>query len=302
MADDDARLLTDRAYLETVQYRTDANLAARQSIYQFQHPGLDLPAAVLDLAGLAGTETVADVGCGNGRYLAELARRQHTGRFVGVDLSAGMLAAARASAAAAGLVAGDAAALPLADGTAGVTLAMHMLYHVPDRPAAVRELRRVTTGGGQVLVVLNGPGHLAELRSLVAAAAQDAGLPPESAWAPNLVADGGFNLDNGADLLAGSFRTVQRHDFITELAVPGPGPVPDYIRSMRVTQSLADPELLVAAAARGCERPGMLSSGSGPARAAWSAADTGARPGRPECDDGAYEIQHLARSVRSAMG
>jgi SAM-dependent methyltransferase len=256
-----------QVYLQTVQYRTDANLAARQSIYQFQHPRLDLPAAVLDLAALAGTETVTDVGCGNGSYLAELARRQHTGRFVGVDLSAGMLRAARARAGGAGLVAGDAAALPLAGGTSGVTLAPHMLYHVPDRKAAARELRRVTSGGGQVLVVLNGAGHLAELRDLVTAAAVDAGLPPGSAWAQNRRVDGGFGLDEGADLLAGVFGTVQRHDFGAELAVPGPGPVLDYIRSMRFTQSLGDPELLVAAAARRLRAAGdaviRISTGTG---------------------------------------
>jgi len=73
MTRDDARLYTDRSWLRDVQYRTDTNLAARQSIYAYQHPQLDLPAVVLGLAGLHGSETVADVGCGNGAYLAELA-------------------------------------------------------------------------------------------------------------------------------------------------------------------------------------------------------------------------------------
>ena len=88
MARDDAVFLTDRDYLRSRQYRTDANLAVRQSIYQFQRPKVDLAAAVLDLARLTGTETVADVGCGNGIYLAELTRRGHAGRAIGVDLSA----------------------------------------------------------------------------------------------------------------------------------------------------------------------------------------------------------------------
>ena len=63
------------AFLRDVQYRTDVNLAARQSIYAYQHPRIDLPARVLDLAAPAPGATVADVGCGNGAYLAELARR-----------------------------------------------------------------------------------------------------------------------------------------------------------------------------------------------------------------------------------
>ena len=38
------------AFLRDVQYRTDANLAARQSIYAYQHPRIDLQARVIDLA------------------------------------------------------------------------------------------------------------------------------------------------------------------------------------------------------------------------------------------------------------
>ncbi len=49
----------------------------------------------------------------------------------------------------AGLTVADAARLPLADGVADVTLAAHMLYHVPDRRAAAAELRRVTRPGGR---------------------------------------------------------------------------------------------------------------------------------------------------------
>ena len=83
------------AFLRDVQYRTDANLAARQSIYVYQHPRLDLQARVIDLAAPAPGATVADVGCGNGAYLAELASRGFAGRVLGLDMSLGMLAAAR---------------------------------------------------------------------------------------------------------------------------------------------------------------------------------------------------------------
>src|SRR5579863_8814549 len=160
MADDDARLWTDRSWLRDVQYRTDANLAARQSLYAHQHPRVNLPAWALGLAALDGTEAVADIGCGNGMYLAELSRRGHAGPVVGVDLSTGMLHAARRRAPGTRLIAADAAALPLRDGAFGLTMAMQMLDHVPGPDAAVRELRRVTRAGGRALVVLNCPGHL----------------------------------------------------------------------------------------------------------------------------------------------
>ena len=98
------------AFLRDVQYRTDANLAARQSIYVYQHPRLDLQARVIDLAAPAPGATVADVGCGNGAYLAELARRGLAGRVLGLDLSPGMLAAARDRLSASGSSTGSEAA------------------------------------------------------------------------------------------------------------------------------------------------------------------------------------------------
>jgi SAM-dependent methyltransferase len=249
MANDEAVLLTDRDYLRQRQYGTDEHLATRQSIYQFQQPAVDLPARVLDLAALTGAETVADVGCGNGRYLAELARRGHRGRTLGLDLSPGMLTAARVAADRAGLAAGDAAALPLADGVTDVTLAPHMLYHVPDRRAAVRELRRITRPGGAVLVVLNATDHLAELTELAVAAAVESGLPPSASRA-EIRPDGGVDLETGARLLATEFGTVDRYDFASELAVPGPEPILAYIASMRLVESSAGADRILAAAAR----------------------------------------------------
>jgi SAM-dependent methyltransferase len=107
---------TNQPYLREVQYKTDVNLAARQSIYTYQRPRIDLARETLGLAALDGQEAVADVGCGNGLYLAELARREHEGPVLGVDMSPGMLLAARSRAPRAGLLVADAAALPVRDG------------------------------------------------------------------------------------------------------------------------------------------------------------------------------------------
>lgn len=231
---------TDRSCLRDLQYRTDANLAARQAIYAYQRPKLDLPPAVLGLVALRGDETVADVGCGNGAYLAELARRGHCGPVLGVDFSAGMLRAARSRAPRASLIAGDAGALPLRDDASRLTLAMHMLYHLPEPAVAVRELRRITRPGGRVLVVLNGEDHLRELRDLITAAVR-----PSSGPEPPLRER--LRLDAGETLLASQFASVARHDFTGELVVPGPGPVEDYVRSMIISQDQADPRALAAA-------------------------------------------------------
>jgi SAM-dependent methyltransferase len=240
---DDAQLLTDQTYLTQVQYRTDVNLAARQSVYAYQHPKIDLAATVLDLARLTGAETVAEVGCGNGIYLAELTRRRHAGRVLGADLSPGMLSAARTGAPGAGLLAGDAAALPLADDSADVTLAAHMLYHVPDRAAAVREFRRITRPGGRLVVVLNHADHLRELRELIAAVAASFGREAGDTWAEYQA----MTVDRGAELLAGVFSAVERHDLTGELLIPGPQPVIDYVASTWTAQALPDPDAFAAA-------------------------------------------------------
>jgi SAM-dependent methyltransferase len=231
----------DRAYLRGSQYKTDANLAARQSIYAYQHPRIDLFARVLDLAGPDLAGLIVDVGCGNGNYEAELVRRGFAGQVLGVDLSLGMLAAARqrlddpGSAGLPGvppvaLAAADATALPLRDGAAGLALAPHMLYHVPDPAAALRELRRITRPGGQVIVVLNGAGHLRQLRAALAAAR---GVDPA-------IHGERVTLDDAEALAGPLFAQVTRHDFAAELRVPDPEPVADYIRSMAGTGRAAD--------------------------------------------------------------
>jgi SAM-dependent methyltransferase len=245
----------ERDFLRGTQYKTDANLAARQSIYAYQRPRIDLQARVLDLAAPAPSDTIVDIGCGNGTYLAELARRGFAGRVLGVDLSPGMLAAARqrlsgiGAAAAAGtrdgpsepgvpivgLANADATALPLGDGVADLALAPHMLYHVPDPADALRELRRVTRPGGRVVVVLNGAGHLRQLRVAVAAArGDDAKAMGER-----------VTLDNGESLARSFFPNVTRHDFVAELRVPALGPIADYVRSMSGTSQEGDPDDVV---------------------------------------------------------
>ena len=265
----------DRAFLRGAQYKTDANLAARQSIYAYQHPRIDLAARVLDLAAPAPSAAIVDVGCGNGAYLAELSKRGLAGRVIGIDLSPGMLAAARDRVSDAGapngavaagpgdppagpgdraagpdapdagpdvpagsrppavaLACADATALPLRDGVADLALAPHMLYHVPDPADALRELRRVTRPGGRVVIVLNGAGHLRELRAAVAAAR---GSDPV-AMGERVI------LDDGEALARSFFPQVTRHDFVAELRVPGPGPIVDYVRSMSGTSHHADPD------------------------------------------------------------
>jgi ubiquinone/menaquinone biosynthesis C-methylase UbiE len=132
------------------QYADDRNLSARQRLWRYQDPYFDIVGWVVRLAGLSPGQRVLDTGCGNGEYLRALA--QIPVRAAGCDLSLGMLRPLAHRP----LVNADVAALPVRDGAVDAVLAVHMLYHVPDRQAAVRELRRVLRPGGVCVAVTNG--------------------------------------------------------------------------------------------------------------------------------------------------
>jgi ubiquinone/menaquinone biosynthesis C-methylase UbiE len=109
------------------------------------------------LGRVDGGDVGLDVGCGNGRHVDPLA--EITDRVLALDASRGVLDEARKRLETAGIQAvlfqGDAAALPLADGSVDVALSIATIHHLPDRETRVeslRELRRVLAPEGSALV------------------------------------------------------------------------------------------------------------------------------------------------------
>ena len=222
--------MTDAAYLRDIQYKNDGNLAARQALYRFQQPSMPIWSLAMDLAELRGDEAVLEVGCGNGGYLGVLHQRQHRGLVCGLDLAPGMLPAAHGRAPDASLMIGDATCVPFADDSFACVLAMHMLYHVPDRRAAIGELRRVLRGSGVALVLTNGMQHLAELDDLVAAATKEV-LSTEVR--PMQRGQERFNVEGAPAQLAPFFTSVELHEMNSELLITEIEPLLAYVRSMR---------------------------------------------------------------------
>jgi ubiquinone/menaquinone biosynthesis C-methylase UbiE len=117
-------------------------------------------AVLLDEAALAPGERVLDVGTGPGTVARLAAERVGAaGRVVGVDLSPAMLAIARAKptpdgAAAVEYVRCTADALPVPDASFDVLTCQQVLQFVPDRVAAVAEMRRATRRDGRLVLAV----------------------------------------------------------------------------------------------------------------------------------------------------
>jgi SAM-dependent methyltransferase len=99
-------------------------------------------------------DTVLELGPGPGYFTVEAARAaSEHGRVICVDLQPEMLHALRDrlhthTVTNARPVAGDATRIPLRDASIDVAFLVAMLGEVPDRPAAIGELRRVIKPGG----------------------------------------------------------------------------------------------------------------------------------------------------------
>jgi ubiquinone/menaquinone biosynthesis C-methylase UbiE len=110
---------------------------------------------LLDTVALAAGTLVLDVACGTG-IVARSAASQvgPTGRVVGLDTNEAMLAVARAQPQPTGAQVewrqGDATKLPFPDAEFGAVLCQQGLQYMPDRAAALREMKRVLASGGRL--------------------------------------------------------------------------------------------------------------------------------------------------------
>jgi len=109
-------------------------------------------------AGLMPAGEAADIGCGPGYLVVELARSAPGLHITGVDLSNAMLAQGIKNAALAGVAhqadfrTGDAAATPFADASLDLVVSTLSLHHWADPVAVLNEIARILRPGGAFLI------------------------------------------------------------------------------------------------------------------------------------------------------
>jgi SAM-dependent methyltransferase len=217
-------------------YATDAQIKTRQAIHdQYTFPPHDYKDWVLSNYQWRGGERVLDVGCGNGLYYHPLIHRLTNGRapikYVGLDLSAGILAA-HPGAESGRVLNGDALELPFAAGSFDVVMANHMLFHVDNLDRAIVEFRRVLKPGGVLLAATNSLFNMYTLRKLLHRSATLLSKQGSDVEPMHMPSDS-FTLELGVMLLSRYFYAVMRSDLPSALIFDDIEPFMTYLESTR---------------------------------------------------------------------
>jgi len=107
--------------------------------------------AAIDSVGVGTDDIVLDLACGTGDLAEQCAARG--ARVVGVDFAGEMLRGARRRGVPADFLQGDAARLPLRDGTATVAVCGFAMRNFVELPPVFAELERVLAPGGRVALL-----------------------------------------------------------------------------------------------------------------------------------------------------
>jgi len=233
--------MSDPEYLRGEQYRDSSNLNARADLHiRFRTNMIQTWFGWLfDHYRVPSQARLLEIGGGPGRLWVHNLNRIPAGWIITLsDFSPGMVDEQRENLSGSGQFTFeviDAQSIPYPGGTFDAVIANHMLYHVPDRPRALAEIRRVLKPGGRLQAATNGNTHLHEIPDLV----RRSGL----ALPDRLGFNNPFMLDDGAEQLAPFFADVTMERFENSLAVTEAEPLAAYILS---TAGTVDPAPLIA--------------------------------------------------------
>ena len=135
-----------------------------------------MPVALLDMANLGDNRKVLDVGTGTGIVALDIAPRLGSqGKVIGIDLSDGMLATAKAKSIKKKLsnqtefLKMDAEKLSFPDNNFDAALSLYALRHFPNPDRSVNEIYRVLKPGASIVVAVGSRPTLASKAGLNAA-------------------------------------------------------------------------------------------------------------------------------------
>jgi ubiquinone/menaquinone biosynthesis C-methylase UbiE len=214
-----------------------------ENYQRFFVPSIGAPVAddLIGVAGLQPGERVLDVACGTGVVTRLAADRVGGGGAVaGLDVNPGMLAVARSETPldiSIDWYQASAESMPLPDEAFDVVLCQMGLQFVPDKVAALREMRRVLDTDGRVFVTVPGPKPLTFAIMTNALARH---LGPKAASFVDLV----FSLHDTDELTelmrSAGFREVDVQAKARTLRLPAPADfLWQYIHSTPLADSVA---------------------------------------------------------------
>lgn len=150
---------------------------------------------------------------------------------VALDMSPGMLEAVGVNAPDAVRLLADGHALPLRDDSVDVVIAAWVLYHLNDKPSALAEIARVLQPKGRLVAATNSAEAFPGLDKLLHDSVEETLGRTVERWIEPL----DFTLENGADILATTFDSVERLESATQFALSDSAPV------VALAASLQDP-------------------------------------------------------------
>ncbi|MBI5965318.1 MAG: class I SAM-dependent methyltransferase [Chloroflexi bacterium] len=223
---------TDQQHLTQDQYKDSSNLDARIALHQkFSTNPQGWHNWVFDqLLQLPANANILELGCGSAVLWTESAKRIPAGWTITLsDFSDGMLDSAWRNL----VVTGrsfkfekiDAQSIPYADGTFDAVIANHMLYHIPDRGRALKEVRRVLKDDGILFAATLGKNHMREMWDLLERAGS----------VKRYIVTSAFALENGKEQMQEFFPHVELSHYLDNLRVTDVSAMMAYICSMAST-------------------------------------------------------------------
>ena len=222
--------LTDPDSLRTDQYKDSSNLSARADLHQrFSTNQVGWHFWVFNQFNFPEDSNILEVGAGPGYLWQQNQNRFPTSWDIRLsDISIGMLEEARSvlgSTAWYKFAVHDACNIPFPENEFDAVIANHMLYHLPDIPAALKEIKRTLKPNSCLYAATNGTAHLQEIKAWKSQFFPDQEIP---GWGTPTLR---FSIENGEDLLSQDFNNIHFLDYPDSLLVDQVEPIIRYIRS-----------------------------------------------------------------------